>query len=107
MGAQSLTKLRHAAIDAGISTQEAARRNLGGVSGRAKKGLQGLIRVLDEARELPRAPVGPLLDRLATASGYRAWLAQQDDVVELSRTDNIDELVSFAHDFDRRDPSLD
>ncbi len=80
VGAASLTKLRHAAIDAGISTLEAARRGLGGVSGRAKKGLLDLIRVARRRAEVtartrgadPRSPGDHIrLPRLARAAGRR------------------------------------
>lgn len=103
VGDTSVKKLRRAAIHEDISSFEAARRKMGGVSGRALGGLTKLIGLVDEARALPSAPVAPLLERLAEVSGYNDWLARQDDVVETSRAENIGELIAFAHDWDQRE----
>jgi len=95
--------LRLAATLQDASVLETARTKVQGVSGRAKKGLDGLIALIDEARTRDRTPVAPLLEWLAERSGYRQWLAEQDDALEVSRLENLNELLAFAHEFDARE----
>jgi DNA helicase-2/ATP-dependent DNA helicase PcrA len=103
IGKQSLARLRLAASARDASLLETARSKVQGVSGRARKGLDALIELIDGARERDRTPVAPLLEWLAERSGYRQWLAEQDDALEVSRLENLNELLAFAHEFDRRE----
>lgn len=104
VGATSLARLRAQAAAQGLSWREALERGVEGVSGKARSGLQGLARVLDEVRRMPRTPVAPLLDALASQCGYLEALAGEGADPDGTRAENVRELVAAAHDYDVEQP---
>jgi len=106
VGAGTLEKLRAYATARGIGVPEAAGHRVEGVSGKARKGLDHLLACLVGLRALPRSPVGPLLQAIATQTGYRAELLAREDDLERSRVENVDELIAAAREADRAQPGL-
>ncbi len=107
VGATSLSRLRAQAAALGLSWREALERGVEGVSGKARTGLLALARVLDEVRRMPRAPVAPLLEALASRSGYLEALAGEGADPDGARSENVRELVAAAHDWDVEQPEGD
>ncbi|MHC5009586.1 MAG: ATP-dependent helicase [Planctomycetota bacterium] len=107
VGNASLKHLRREAVMQGVSCMEVASGRMSGVSARARKGLKALRGLVDDVRELPRSPVGDILEILAERSGYREWLASQEDDLGRGRAENLEELVAYAREFDRSAPEGD
>ena len=108
VGAGSLQKLRGFAAREGLPLGEAARRAAeAGVSKRALKGITTFLALLDRVRAMPLSPVAPLLEALLEDSGYRAKLLASEDAFEQGRQENVEELVAFAREFDKKEPEGD
>ena len=104
VGETSLSRVRAHATARGISVPEAAAEKVAGVPARARAGLDRLLACLARLRLLPRSPLGPLFQAIATESGYRQDLLEREDDLERSRVENVDELVAAAHEADRLRP---
>jgi len=104
VGAASLQRLREHAQRHDLALTEAARlAEASGMSKRARGGLTSLLRLLERARAMPRAPVAPILEALLEGSGYRDALRDTGDDLDRSRLENVDELVAYAREFDRKE----
>ncbi len=106
-GDASLKKVRRAASERGVSCFAALREGVPGLSGRAAKGMREFLAIVDDGRAAADGAVGPLLERLAERSGYRAWLEERDSADGLGqrRLENVHELIAFAHEFDQGEAS--
>jgi DNA helicase II / ATP-dependent DNA helicase PcrA len=86
---------------------EALRRaDEAGVSGRAVKGIESFLALLDELAEL--VPDGPaaVLEAALTRSGYASELEVEHSIEAEGRLENLAELVGAARDFDSVDEFL-
>jgi DNA helicase-2/ATP-dependent DNA helicase PcrA len=66
---------------------------------RAEKAITGFVELLDELRGHLDDDLGALVESVLERSGYRAELESSTDPQELARLDNLNELVSVAHEF--------
>ena len=108
VGATSLARLRaYAAENALALTEAAPSAENAGVSKRARGGINRFLALLERVRAMPRAPVAPILEALVEGSGYRATLEDSGDDLDRSRLENVDELVAYAREFDKKEASGD
>ncbi|AFM18983.1 ATP-dependent DNA helicase PcrA [Mycolicibacterium chubuense NBB4] len=66
---------------------------------RAEKAIAGFVALLDELRAGLDGELGELVESVLDRSGYRAELESSSDPQDLARLDNLNELVSVAHEF--------
>ncbi len=77
-----------------------------GVSGPAIRGINSLLAVLGELRDMVEDGPGPVLDRLLERTGYRAELEAERTVEAMGRVEIVDELVGNAHEYESVDAFL-
>ncbi|MBW0014684.1 3'-5' exonuclease, partial [Mycobacterium sp.] len=66
---------------------------------RAEKAIAGFVDLLDDLRGHLDEDLGDLVELVLERTGYRAELESSTDPQELARLDNLNELVSVAHEF--------
>ncbi|WP_334144789.1 ATP-dependent helicase, partial [Rhabdothermincola sp.] len=77
-----------------------------GVSGRAGKGIEAFLALVDDLAEMvPQGP-GPLLEAAVTRSGYVAELEAEHSIESEGRLENLAELVGAAREFESVDEFL-
>ncbi|MEM6105950.1 DNA helicase PcrA [Mycobacterium sp. 050272] len=69
------------------------------LNSRAEKAISGFVELLDELRGHLDDDLGDLVEAVLERSGYRRELESSTDPQELARLDNLNELVSVAHEF--------
>ncbi|MBY0442926.1 MAG: DNA helicase PcrA [Mycobacteriaceae bacterium] len=91
------------AENAGISfadaLQAAAEGRVSLLNSRSVKAIAGFVGLLDELRNRLDVDLGELVELVLERSGYRAELESSTDPQDLARLDNLNELVSMAHEF--------
>jgi DNA helicase-2/ATP-dependent DNA helicase PcrA len=100
IGDAALDRVKALATERGVSVPEVAHEAIPGVSKRAREGMVRFLAVLARLRNVPRAPVAPVLRAILEESGYRADLLSREDDLERFRVENVDELVVAAKEFD-------
>ena len=66
---------------------------------RAEKAIAGFVEMLDDLRGRLDDDLGDLVESVLERTGYRSELESSSDPQELARLDNLNELVSVAHEF--------
>jgi len=66
---------------------------------RAEKAIAGFVELLDDLRGHLDDDLGDLVELVLERTGYRNELESSTDPQELARLDNLNELVSVAHEF--------
>ena len=66
---------------------------------RAEKAIAGFVGLLDELRGRLGDELGDLVEAVLDRTGYRTELENSNDPQDLARLDNLNELVSVAHEF--------
>ena len=66
---------------------------------RSEKAITGFVAMLDELRGHLDGELGELVEAVLDRTGYRAELESSTDPQDLARLDNLNELVSVAHEF--------
>src|ERR1700759_5447767 len=66
---------------------------------RSAKAIAGFVEMLDDLRGRLDAPLGELVEAVLERTRYRADLESSSDPQDLARLDNLNELVSVAHEF--------
>ena len=66
---------------------------------RAEKAIAGFVGMLDELRGKLDGGLGELVEAVLDRTGYRVELESSSDPQDLARLDNLNELVSVAHEF--------
>jgi ATP-dependent DNA helicase UvrD/PcrA len=66
---------------------------------RAQKAIAGFVELLDDLRGHLDDDLGDLVELVLERTGYRSELESSTDPQELARLDNLNELVSVAHEF--------
>lgn len=66
---------------------------------RAEKAIAGFVEMFDELRGRLDDDLGELVEAVLERTGYRRELEASTDPQELARLDNLNELVSIAHEF--------
>ncbi len=69
------------------------------LNSRAEKAIAGFVELLDELRGRLDDDLGDLVESVLERTGYRRELEASTDPQELARLDNLNELVSVAHEF--------
>ncbi len=82
--------------------QAAAEGKVPMLNSRAEKAIAGFVELLDDLRgrlDSSQGDLGDLVESVLERSGYRRELESSTDPQELARLDNLNELVSVAHEF--------
>src|SRR5271163_1977030 len=79
--------------------QAAAEGKVSMLNTRAEKAIVGFVELLDDLRGRLDDDLGDLGESVLERSGYRRELESSTDPQELARLDNLNELVSVAHEF--------
>ncbi|QNI08416.1 DNA helicase PcrA [Mycobacterium kubicae] len=79
--------------------QAAAEGKVPMLNSRAEKAIARFVEILDELRGRLDDDLGELVEAVLERSGYRRELESSTDPQELARLDNLNELVSVAHEF--------
>ena len=66
---------------------------------RSEKAIAGFVQLLDELRGRLDDELGDLVEAVLDRTGYRSELESSNDPQDLARLDNLNELVSVAHEF--------
>jgi len=66
---------------------------------RSEKAIAGFVALLAELRGQLDKELGDLVEAVLERTGYRAELENSNDPQDLARLDNLNELVSVAHEF--------
>ncbi|MFT3808105.1 DNA helicase II [Arenimonas sp.] len=106
IGERTLDEVRRQARAQGVSLWRAVEHaHAGGaITGRARNALRGFEQLIDSlAAELPDMPLHEQFDHVLERSGLRVHYAAESKGQVDSRSDNLDELVSVASRFERRD----
>jgi DNA helicase II / ATP-dependent DNA helicase PcrA len=69
------------------------------LNSRAEKAIAGFVELLDDLRGRLDDDLGELVEAVLERTGYRRELESSTDPQELARLDNLNELVSVAHEF--------
>jgi DNA helicase-2/ATP-dependent DNA helicase PcrA len=77
-----------------------------GVTGRAIKGIDEFLDLLDRLVELAPSGPGPVLEAALDRSGYLAELQAERSVESEGRLENLAELIGFAREFESVDEFL-
>src|SRR4029079_14958562 len=77
----------------------AAEGNVPMLNTRSEKAIAGFVALLDELRGKLDDELGDLVEAVLDRTGYRAELESSTDPQDLARLDNLNELVSVAHEF--------
>ncbi len=102
IGAATLDRLAAAARETGRSWWEVS-ENPPGLTERARTALSRFREiVLDLHEKAETWTPSALLDHLLSATGYASLYAQSDDREDVARRENIEELLSSAREFERR-----
>ncbi|KJF16258.1 ATP-dependent helicase [Acidithrix ferrooxidans] len=110
IGDQSIAKVATLAAEMGTTLVDAlSKYEAAGVTGRAKSGIADFLVLMEALRGHVRdeMPPGELIEAFLDESGYRSELAANDSVDNLSRLDNLSELVSVASEHETLEAFLD
>ncbi|HUO36474.1 MAG TPA: DNA helicase PcrA [Mycobacterium sp.] len=66
---------------------------------RSEKAIAGFVELVDDLRVRLDDDLGDLVEAVLDRTGYRSELEQSSDPQDLARLDNLNELVSVAHEF--------
>jgi DNA helicase-2/ATP-dependent DNA helicase PcrA len=77
----------------------AADGKVGMLNTRSQKAITGFVELLDELRGRVDDGLGELVEAVLDKTGYRRELESSSDPQDLARLDNLNELVSVAHEF--------
>lgn len=79
--------------------QAAAEGRVPMLNTRAEKCISAFVDMLDDLRGRLDGELGELVEAVLDRTGYRAELESSSDPQDLARLDNLNELVSVAHEF--------
>ena len=69
------------------------------LNSRSEKAIAGFVGLLEDLRGHAGDELGDLVEAVLERTGYRAELENSNDPQDLARLDNLNELVSVAHEF--------
>lgn len=79
--------------------QAAAEGKVPMLNTRSEKAIAGFVELLDDLRGRLDGELGDLVEAVLDRTGYRTTLESSSDPQDLARLDNLNELVSVAHEF--------
>jgi DNA helicase II / ATP-dependent DNA helicase PcrA len=79
--------------------QAAAEGRVPMLNTRSEKAIAGFVELLDDLRSRLDDDLGDLVEAVVERTGYRGELEASSDPQDLARLDNLNELVSVAHEF--------
>ncbi|MFT7486868.1 MAG: DNA helicase-2/ATP-dependent DNA helicase PcrA, partial [Candidatus Paceibacteria bacterium] len=106
VGDKGLGTLANWAADRRVSLFTAARSEeaLANIRGRAKNGLASFAAFMEGLESIREKPAAEALEELLLQMPYDAWMAEMDDGNREDRETNVEELKSYAGEYDRLYP---
>ena len=106
VGDKGLETLSNWAADRRVSLFTAACSDeaLGGIRGRARNGLANFANMMEGLAAIREKPASEALEELLLQMPYDAWMAEMDDGNREDRETNVEELRSYAGEYDRLYP---
>jgi DNA helicase-2/ATP-dependent DNA helicase PcrA len=108
IGKTTLKKLTDRATQLGISTMDVAREidRFSGIAAPTKRAVLNFVKMMDRLAEASSReyPVEALIGMVLQESGYREQFLHSESEEDRSRLENIEELLTAAHDFDAKPP---
>jgi DNA helicase-2/ATP-dependent DNA helicase PcrA len=107
IGKTTMQKLSDRAAQLGLPTMEVMRdiANFSNVTAKTKKAITQFVQMMDRLSEMSAQeyPVASLIEAVLRDSGYRKHLMQSESEEDQERLENIEELLTVAHEFDERE----
>jgi DNA helicase-2/ATP-dependent DNA helicase PcrA len=106
VGDKGLETLTQWAADRRISLLQAAASEeaLISIRGRAKKGLASFASLMDSLKSCKEKSASDALEELLLHMEFESWMAQMDDGTREDREANVEELRTYAKEYDRLYP---
>jgi DNA helicase-2/ATP-dependent DNA helicase PcrA len=106
VGDKGLETLAAWAADRRVPLLRAAQSEeaLAGVRGRARKGIASFAALMESLEHQKDRPAGEAMAELLAQMEYEAWMAELDDGNREDREANVEELRSYAEEYDRLYP---
>lgn len=106
VGDKGLETLANWAADRRLPLLKAAASEeaLGNIRGRAKKGVASFAGLMESLESCREKPAGDALEELLLNMEYDAWMAEMDEGNREDREANVEELKSYAREYDRLYP---
>jgi ATP-dependent DNA helicase UvrD/PcrA len=102
IGSATLDRIAEAARESGRSWWEVSGEALPGLSDRARLALRRFRAVISDLREKAEGYTpSALLEHLLAATGYAALYERSEEPEDVARRENLEELLSSAHEFER------
>ena len=79
--------------------QAAAEGRVPMLNSRSEKAIAAFVEMIDDLRSRLDDELGELVEAVLNRTGYRAELEASNDPQDMARLDNLNELVSVAHEF--------
>jgi DNA helicase-2/ATP-dependent DNA helicase PcrA len=102
-----MEKISSHASQLGMPTMDVMRNiaNFSSVAAKTRKAIAQFVQMIDKLSELSAQeyPVASLIEAVLRDSGYRQHLAGSDSEEDQERLENIEELLTVAHEFDDRE----
>jgi DNA helicase-2/ATP-dependent DNA helicase PcrA len=102
-----MQKLSDRAADLGVPTMDVLRdvSHYPGITAKTKKSVTQFVQMIDKLSEYSAQeyPVASLIETVLRDSGYREHLIKSDLEEDQERLENIEELLTVAHEFDDRE----
>jgi DNA helicase-2/ATP-dependent DNA helicase PcrA len=107
IGKTTMEKLSSRASDLGVPTMDVMRdvAHYPGIAAKTKTAITKFVQMIDKLSDLSAQeyPVASLIETLLRESGYREHLLKSELEEDQERLENIEELITVAHEFDNRE----
>jgi DNA helicase-2/ATP-dependent DNA helicase PcrA len=106
IGAKTLERLNRHALQCRLSLYDAALEVglIEDISKRAQRSLTEFMKMYGLLQPLAHRPVEEILGNVLDRSGYTFHLRQSDELEDQQRSENLEELLTAAREFDERNP---
>jgi len=107
IGKTTLEKLSNHAANLGVPTMDIMRNiaQFSSIAPKTRKAITQFVQMIDKLSEYSAQeyPVASLIETVLRDSGYRQHLAGSESEEDQERLENIEELLTVAHEFDDRE----
>jgi len=107
IGKTTMEKISSHASQLGVPTMDVMRNiaQFSNVAAKTRKAIAQFVQMIDKLSEYSAQeyPVASLIETVLRDSGYRQYLVNSDSEEDQERLENIEELLTVAHEFDDRE----
>ena len=110
IGKTTMQKLSERAEQLGVSTMDVLRNapQAERLTAKTKKAIAQFVKMIDHLSDLSAQeyPVASLIESVLRESGYRQQFVNSESEEDQARLENIEELLTVAHEFDERETDI-